>query len=318
MAHPAIPAPGADRASMTVTIAICTYNRAEQLRLTLQSLARLRQSPDIAFEIVVVNNNSTDDTTSVLETATRTLGLNLRSSFEGRQGASYARNRALRESTSEIVCFLDDDVEVDPEWLQAVVLAFNDHQAALVGGRSYLIYPEERPSWLGPRLEIPLSLCDYGMARMVNPDVGLFGLNFSVRRIPAVAVGGFSTDLGRFGKNLLSGEDTDLQRRIREAGGTVIYEPNAVVGHRVHLARLRRRWFINRAYWEGVGGGIADRAQRKPHLFFSAVVVLTACTFNYLRTLIVRFRSPSLVFERFLNAVRALGTLRAAISPPKL
>ena len=131
-----------------------------------------------------MDNNSSDDTPDVIRRYRDVLGPRLRNVFEPRQGLSHARNRALAEAKGDIVSFIDDDVVVAPDWLAAVCDAFAAYSASVVGGRSYLIYPESsgRPVWLPAHREIMYSRLDYGLDPLVGTDKALFGLNFSVRQ----------------------------------------------------------------------------------------------------------------------------------------
>lgn len=173
----------------------------------------------------------------------------LRSVFESRQGLSQARNCALRQAKGEVVCFLDDDVIVNSDWLEAVVSAFEQYSPAVVGGRSYLIYPNgQKPLWLPAERESLLSRLDYGDQTLVDTDKDLFGLNFSVMTDAAIEVGGFDTRLGRYGNSLNSGEEKDILNRIRSTGKIAVYEPKAIVGHIVHPERLKKSWFLRRIY----------------------------------------------------------------------
>lgn len=241
---------------MFATVTIQTYNHAKTLAKTLESLRTLRCPMGIDYEILIVNNNSTDDTADVIRRYARILAPRLRTVFESRQGLSHARNRALKEAKGEIVCFTDDDVKVDSGWLEAVSAAFIKYSAAVVGGRSYLIYPTPtgRPVWLPAKMETLLSRLDYGDKVLVNTDKDLFGLNFSVLKEIALEIGGLNTSFGRNGRSLLCGEEKDLLDRIRDAGGIAVYEPNAVVGHIVPPERLKKRWFLRRIY----GGAISS------------------------------------------------------------
>jgi glycosyltransferase involved in cell wall biosynthesis len=238
---------------MGVTVAIPTYNRAHELRLTLSGLSRLDLTGAPEYEILVVGNNCTDDTRAAVEEhAPKFHGL-LRYVEEPTQGLSHARNRAIAEARHGIVAFLDDDVEVDRNWLAALWTAYGSGDYAAVGGKAYLIYPGSRPAWLSERLEGWLTKVDRGPhRRMARPDE-LYGLNVSFRKEWIDRVGWFRTDQGRVGTCLLGGEETELLRRIDQAGGALLYEPGAVVGHRVAPERLRRKWFWSRCYWGAVG-----------------------------------------------------------------
>lgn len=231
-----------------ITIAIPTYNRADELRLTLESLMRIR-SAGVEHEILIIDNNCSDSTAQVVETAAGRFSGRLRRVVEMKQGLCYARNRAIAESRGHLVAFLDDDVEVDPNWLEALASAHSVGLYAAVGGKAYLIYPQMRPAWITDRDEGLLSKVDHGPDRRPAKADEIFGLNVSFRKDWLRRVGGFRTDLDRVGKLLLSGGDTELLERLNRAGGQLLYEPAAVVGHRVAPERLRRRWFLSRVYW---------------------------------------------------------------------
>jgi len=233
---------------MVITVSIQTYNNADTLARTLESLRQLRSVPCLEYEILVVDNNCTDGTAAVLDRYAKILSPRFRHVLEREQGLSHARNRALHEARGEIVSFLDDDVLVDPGWLVAVASAFEEHDADIVGGKSYLVYPSEKPAWLTAEYEELLSRIDYGDQVIVGIEKQLFGLNFSVRRESAIAAGGFNPALGRIGGGLGSGEEKDLQDRVAQAGGVIVYEPRAIVGHIVRPERLRKGWFVRRVY----------------------------------------------------------------------
>ena len=237
---------------MFITITIQTFNHSDYLRATLESLLAIRCPEGADYEILVVDNNSSDQTPVIIEEYTKILAPRLRSVFEERQGLSFARNRALEEAHGEIVCFIDDDVMVDAGWLEAVTEAFRKYGAAVVGGRSYLIYTTQRPVWLGAENEVMLSKLDYGDEAEVGTQKELFGLNFSVTKQMAVEAGGFDTNYGRRGGTLLCGEEIALLSRIRKNGGLAVYEPRAVVGHVVPTERLTKKWFFRRIYYGAI------------------------------------------------------------------
>jgi glycosyltransferase involved in cell wall biosynthesis len=237
---------------MNITVAIATFNRSRDLQLTLESLAGVDTTAAGAYEVLVVDNNSSDDTAGVVARYGPRFGGRLRYIHEPRQGLSQARNRAVAEARHEVIAFLDDDVDVHVNWMKALVAAYRANGWAAVGGKAYLLYPRSRPSWLSDRGEVFLTKVDLGPEpRRAKPDE-LFGVNFSIRKDWGEKVGWFRTDLGRVGKCLLGNEETDLLERIAAAGGELFYEPAAVVGHRVAPARLNRQWFLSRCFWGNV------------------------------------------------------------------
>jgi glycosyltransferase involved in cell wall biosynthesis len=234
---------------MNVSIAIATYNRAGEVEKTLAGLARLDTAGCPDHEVLVIDNNSTDATPDVVSRSAPLFGDRLRYVREERQGLSHARNRAIDEAQFEIVAFLDDDVDVDPTWLRHLGDAYASGDVAAVGGRAYLVYPGPKPRWLGEAIEGLLTKVELGPERRPAGVGELYGVNLSFRRDWLRRAGGFRTDLGRIGTTLFGGEDDDMIERVAALGGTILYEPGAVVGHRVPPGRLSRRWFWNRCFW---------------------------------------------------------------------
>jgi glucosyl-dolichyl phosphate glucuronosyltransferase len=235
--------------AMKISVAIPTYNRAVELDLTLASLSTVAGNSVEGGEVLVVDNNSTDETREVVERWMTRFAGTLRYVLEKRLGLCFARNRAIAESNGEVIAFLDDDVDVDPDWLSALRGAYAGADCAAVGGRAYLVYPSEKPSWVGKDEETMLSRVELGDERRRALPGELYGLNLSIRKDWLEQVGGFRTDLDRVGNCLLSGGEKELLQRIETAGGQLWYEPRAVVGHRVPAERLRPEWFIMRRYW---------------------------------------------------------------------
>jgi glycosyltransferase involved in cell wall biosynthesis len=297
-----------------VSIAICTYNNARKLEAVLESLRGLICPPVLDYEILVVDNNSSDETKAVVERCQAIWGQRLRYIFEGAQGLSHARNRALKEAAGDVVSYLDDDVKVDPGWLSAVAAAFEEYSAAVVGGKSYLIYPSERPAWLPDEYEFLLSKLDYGDQVIVGLDKDLFGLNFSVRKELAVRAGGFDTALGRCGRSLGSGEESDLLKRIRASGGIAVYQPGAIVGHMVSPERMKIRWFFKRLFAAGRDGvAIAWRDGTAVPSVFEAVLHAIRCCGSIAKSMVLGDFSARTLFRKGLVAMYALGGLCARL-----
>jgi glycosyltransferase involved in cell wall biosynthesis len=297
-----------------VSIAICTYNNARKLEVVLESLRGLICPSALEYEILVVDNNSSDETKAVVERCQAIWGQRLRHIFEGAQGLSHARNRALKEAGGDVVSYLDDDVKVDPGWLSALAAAFEKYAAAVVGGKSYLIYPSERPAWLPEEYEFLLSKLDYGDQVIVGVDKDLFGLNFSVRKEVAVRAGGFDVSLGRRGRALGSGEESDLLKRIRAGGGIAVYEPRAIVGHMVSPERMTVRWFLKRLFAAGRDGvAIARKDGTALPSVSQAVLHALRCCGSVAKSMVLGDFSAQTLFRKGLVATYALGGLCARL-----
>jgi len=297
-----------------VSIAICTYNNARKLEAVLESLRGLICPPVLEYEVLVVDNNSRDETKAVVERCQAIWGQRLRYIFEGTQGLSHARNRALKEAAGDVVSYLDDDVKVDPGWLSAIAAAFAECPAAVVGGKSYLIYPFERPAWLPEEYEFLLSKLDYGDQVIVGVDKDLFGLNFSVWKEWALRAGGFDGALGRRGHSLGSGEESDLLQRIRACGGIAVYEPRAIVGHMVSPERMTIRWFLKRLYAAGNDGvALARKDGAAVPSVSEAVLHALRCCGSVAKSMVFGDFSAKTLFAKGLVAAYALGGLRARL-----
>jgi glycosyltransferase involved in cell wall biosynthesis len=240
---------------MFFTVTIQTCNHAGTLAATLQSLAALRCPRDADYEVLVVDNNSSDHTAAVIAEFAAVLGPRLRSVPQPRQGLSHARNLALAAARGEIVCFLDDDARADAGWLAAHARPYRaDARTVAVGGRIRLQWPADRsrPAWLAADLDSYLSGLDLGPDPLVleyprHP----YGCNMSVRRDVARELGGFCDWLGRRGRSLRSNEEQHLFYRIHQRAGRVVYAPDAVVHHLIGPERLSKRFFLKRAYAQG-------------------------------------------------------------------
>ncbi|MBN2210283.1 MAG: glycosyltransferase family 2 protein [Sedimentisphaerales bacterium] len=230
-----------------ISVVVCTHNRAETLKKMLESFARQNGLNEEAWELLVVDNHSTDHTRVVIEGFQDQLSP--RYFYEPCLGLSHARNRGVAEAQGEIVAFLDDDVLVSPDWLRSMRRVFEQTDADAVGGRAKLKFEQPPPNWLGPSFRLLLAEVDHGDKRLeIKDHLRLFGVNIAFRKEVLERHGGFATSLGRSGKLLLQGEETHLLRKIQAEEGHIFYEPKAMVEHIVSPERTRwsyiRRWHI--------------------------------------------------------------------------
>ncbi|MGH7907034.1 MAG: glycosyltransferase family 2 protein, partial [Candidatus Binataceae bacterium] len=135
----------------SITIAIPTHNRAALLRGTLASLSGIKVAADSDLECIIVDNASSDATAQVAESASGTLKFPVRHVFEPRLGSSFARNRAIDEARGELICFIDDDVIVDSEWLSEMTAAIEGRGLDAACGMVAPQFLTRPPAWLGTR-----------------------------------------------------------------------------------------------------------------------------------------------------------------------
>ena len=245
----------------SVSVLICTYNRARLLRETLRALFTMTPPQDVRVEIIIVDNNSTDNTPLVIEEAARVSPMPVIGLREGAQGKSFALNRGLEAATGDIIALTDDDVWPDTEWLSRIVAAFRAHDVTFVFGRVLprwgTLPPPELLTQRAQDIWGPLAIVDYGDEPVdyVASSTGQrlpIGANLAFARHALTAIGGWRTDLGKVNNTLISGEDHEIFMRLRRhnlyAGR---YEPDASVRHFVPAARLTRTYFRRWFYWHG-------------------------------------------------------------------
>ncbi len=235
-----------------ISVVICTHNRDRYLGTALDSV--LKQDFE-DYEIVVVDNASTDQTRQVVEQ--RLAHERLRYVYEPKLGLNVARNRGAQETTGSIIAYFDDDAIAPPAWLQAIHSAFQSHEkVGVAGGKVTLIWPEgyTQPQWLSPSLAGNLGAYDLGesMVNITNPGDTPRGLNYAIRRTVLEAVGNFQLNLDRVGKNLLSHGELYMTEVVLKAGWQVMYLPEAEVGHQVASERLKQSWYFRRGWWQGI------------------------------------------------------------------
>ena len=238
-----------------LSIVIATFNRSAYLLRTLESLAG-QTLPAQEFEILVVNNNSTDDTVARFgDFAARYPGLNLRLVTEDGPGVSYARNRGIAETSAPLLVFIDDDERINPGFLRAYADFFDAHPDAVVaGGRIIAEYVTGRPAWLSKYTEMPIANpMDFGDAVRPFPAGRVpGGGNMAFRRSAALRYGGFDPSLGRVGRMLIGGEENDFFERLMRGGETCWYVPGAVMWHIIPPEKLTESYFRRLCYNVGV------------------------------------------------------------------
>ena len=249
-------------AELKYSIVIATYKRAAELRDTLKSLAALR--PDGSWEVLVVDNNSPDDTRRVVEEAARTFPVQLQYLFEPEQGRSPALNAGIRASRGAIVATTDDDVRVPSDWLNRAAEGLERLQCGYVGGRVLPIWGAPRPAWIpdhGGKHWAVIALLDYGPASIEIGSRVPLGVNMAFTRAAFEQAGLLDPHTGRRSGTLLGQEVREWCIRARRAGVRGFYVPEMTVEHIIPAERLRKAYFRRWFYWRGVSRALLyDRA----------------------------------------------------------
>ncbi len=293
----------------SVTVAICTWNRARMLDRVLTHFRTVRIPANVTWELLVVDNNSSDTTNAVARSHADYLPM--RVVLEATPGISHARNRAVAEATGEYIFWIDDDAFAQPDWIEQGIAALEEFQADIVFGT---IKPQWEaggpPSWYDPKFDPLFALLDTGgtARRMLDPRTMGFNVNMAVRTHTMRTLGGYRTAIGS--GRMAGGEDTDLFQRTFAANGIVVYQPTMIVEHFIPRSRCTKS-FYRRYMWVGSVNHLLllrDEAKQVPTLL-GIPRYFVRYQFGHLKQYLgglVR-RRPSEMFYHELKLIRFVG-----------
>lgn len=290
---------------MFATIAICTLNRAESLRRTLDSLEAMRVPKDLQWEVVVVNNGSTDHTDEVI--ASYAGRLPIRREIEPRRGISSARNRAVDAAKGEYIIWTDDDTVVDRDWLAHYIMAFRRWpESAVFGGAIIPRYESPVADWLGAcehLLGLVYAIRDFGNAPIRisrNEGPALYGANFAVRAAEQRRVR-YDLNLGMAPGRGRLGEESAVMAGILATGAHGYWLPDTRVEHCISHQRQTAAYI---AYYFAAQGETAALVQREtgPLLFGVPRWTWRCVAENWLRYRVHSLISPAPVWMAHLQA----------------
>ncbi|HOE62440.1 MAG TPA: glycosyltransferase family A protein [Candidatus Sumerlaeota bacterium] len=234
------------------SIAICTYNRGSVIKHSIESALKLNFDKD-KYEIIVVDNNSTDDTRQIVEGYISS-NTNIRIVEEKNQGASFARNRAYNEARGEYIIYIDDDAEMCPDYLKNLESVINEEEdVAAAGGPIEVGWLGAVPDWYEPDLDFVfnyLYIASYRI-RVFYPRM-IYGTNMVIKVSILKKIGGFNTNLGPKKKHPLVGEDVEIILRIeKNEKKPIYYDPGLKVKHLICPERLNQDYIIKKTEWHG-------------------------------------------------------------------
>lgn len=288
-----------------ITLLVCTYNRSGDLREMLETAVAQKTDGAFTYEILVVDNNSTDDTRAVVEEFIARGHKNLRYLFESRQGKSFALNTGLNALRGGIFTICDDDFVLPEVWLKDIFAAFNAHpEVSFVSGKVLPAWQAEPPVWLTADHWSALALTDYGEKEFYadeNKQICLLACSF--RTADVAEVGGYSQKLG-VTKNQIGGtEDLEILKRLWKSGRKGIYLPHIWFYHKVEPHRITKRY--HRRWHSGHGSFYAamrdeevEQASARlfdvpAHLYFQAAKNI----FHWLKYSIQRKKATAFWYE---------------------
>lgn len=293
---------------MQVSVVLCTYNGASSLRNTLAGFKQLSVPGEWSWELILVDNNSTDSTREIIEEFARTSGLNVQHVFEPRQGKAYALNTGIRRTKGDILAFTDDDVLIDSGWLAGLVDTFAAMDCIGLGGRVLPVWNQPVPSWLEMEGQQVVGHFDFG-GEPKETSVPPIGGNMAFRRAAFEKYGLFRTELGPDGSEIAGSEDDEFGRRLLKAGEKIVYCPTATVRLPIESYRLTKDYFLRWFYSLG-------RANMRARMWPPDAVCYFGVPRYLFGTVIRSSLQWAITFEekrRFqhkLHLYRALGAIR--------
>ena len=251
---------------MKLDVVVPTYNRSRLLTATLKSFFDASIPDGLNVTLIVIDNNSSDDTAAVVRGIQAEATLPLVYVLETKQGLSHARNAGIARADGDLIGFIDDDEEIEPNWFEVVAREFADPTTEFIGGPYLPNWAAPAPDWLPPGYHAAIGAVPPKPRSVFSKEFGanLMGGNAVIRRSVFDKVGVYSTRLGRSGKGLLSEEDAEFYRRLEAAGVCGIYVPDLAIRHYIAPERLTRSYHRRWAYWRAVSQGILDRELREP------------------------------------------------------
>jgi glucosyl-dolichyl phosphate glucuronosyltransferase len=255
-------------------IIIATYNRAVLLGRLLDSIREADQPDDLSVRVIVIDNNSSDNTRAVVESCPPLFGERPVYLFEAQVGQSAARNRGLQIVSGDLVGFLDDDEQVDRRWFSTVRETFENANIDFISGPYKPAWSVEPPAWLPKAYPAVIGWIDAGDQVLMygrNYDGIMMGGNTVVRRTFVDAVGSFNTALGRIGHQLTAGEDADYHHRLVAAGARGYYIPQLIIHHYIPGERVTKRYHRRWCFYRGISLAQIDRQRREPVAHFCGI-----------------------------------------------
>lgn len=243
---------------MKVSVVVCTYSEDvyDHFRESVESV---RQQTYDDVEIVLVVDGNEDLFERVREDYGHLENATLHCNDEN-LGLSGSRNNALQYVTGDVVALIDDDAVADERWIEELVAVYEETDAIAAGGKLVPRWMDGRPEFLPEEYYWLIGATERGFAEPWEEVRNTYGSNISVRTEVMEELGGFSTDVGRHGEAELQAHESEFCARMRnEYGRGVVYNPDAVVEHKIFDYRTEPRWLIERCFMQGYSKWVMQR-----------------------------------------------------------
>lgn len=247
---------------MDISVVVPSWNRSQLLKEMLQSFFDTQNTSLYNFELIIVDNNSADNTKLIVDEAIGRYGRRVRYLYERKPGVSHARNAGLKFASGSIIAFLDDDILLVEGWMDSIIQGFKDHPtASCLTGQIEVVFEGPIPNWITERNRHHFR---FGATNFGDVEHALIfpkyppGANMAFRSEVFNTIEPFKPNLGRKTGKLLSCEEPELFYRMQRAGLVCYYIPKAKIIHRVLASKLNKRWIFKRFFWQGISEILLD------------------------------------------------------------
>ncbi len=265
-----------------ISVIIPTFNRSQQLDKTMKALLKI-QTPASQFEIIIVDNGSTDETKNIVQKKqAENPDLSFRYFFDSTPGLLTGRHKGAQEAKGDVLTFIDDDVIVSPQWLNTIIDTMaNRKDITFLTGPNLPQYESTPPEWLeyfwnetpyGGKMCAWLSLLDIGNQQVEIDPSDVWGLNFTIRKSDFIELGGFHPDnIPKQYQQFQGDGETGLAIKGKEQNKKALYHPGVLLYHQIPTSRLTFEYFDNRAFYQGVCKSYTQL--RRTHGLYHAPIV---------------------------------------------
>lgn len=300
-----------------ISVVVCTYNRSALLRTCLESLVAQDVAPG-SYEVIVVDNNSTDDTRATMGEIAASYP-HVRYAFEPRQGLSHARNRGARESRGDYVAYVDDECKVPLYWISTANAIAERLAPAMFGGPYAPWYDRAKPQWF--KDEYAGTSTRISEARALSSGEFVSGGNMFVARNVLNMLGGFDPEFGMSGGKLGYAEETAFQMNLRAMApdALIYFDPALLIYHLVRPEKMKLAHAFRSHLADGEAlGRLRPRRDRSPFqtaVMSSVKIAGAACLLGWQASIGVLMRNRlqcpcaySHLYERAFPYARVMGT----------
>ncbi len=298
---------------MLISVLIATYNRCDSLKKMVDSFFLQQFDNSYEFELLLIDNNSTDSTKSYVNELIQQHKTNVRYIFEPRQGKSNALNTAIASARGEILAFTDDDVVIDINWLNNIARFARENEFDAVGGKVVPVYPANTPQWIKDYKNIlngPIVNYDNGdsIQKYDGKLLPFIGANMVIKKNVFESLGDFNVEFGPGAGTM--GEDTAIFRKIFNNGKTIYYVPDVLVAHPVERSRITLTYIAN---WSiGMGQYYALKEINAPGLikYFGVPRYLYWAILKILFKMIIAIFNKRKLIQLYLELFLRIGMIK--------